>query len=93
MKVEIGPVTYEIVFEKLSDNDIGEISYRKAVITIDATDMPEQVKRQVLCHEIAHVMSRSLTKDEESTEAMGNALLMFVRKNPKVIKYLQEGDI
>ena len=90
MKVRIGPIEYEIVFEKLTDNDIGEISYRKAVITIDDTDMPEQVKRHVLSHEIAHGIMTAIARDDQAAEALGNALLAFVRDNPEVIEFLQK---
>ncbi len=90
MKVKIGPVEYEIVYAEIGDGDIGEISYRKAVITIDDTDMPEQVKRHILSHEIAHGIMTAITKDDQAAEALGNALLSFVRDNPEVIEFLQK---
>ncbi len=92
MNVKIGTVEYEIINDRLDDNDIGQISYRKALITIDERDMHPQVKRQVMCHEIAHAMMRVVTDNEVAAEALGNQLLMFLRDelNEEVIEFLRK---
>ncbi len=90
MKVKIGPIEYEIVYAKIGDGDIGEISFRKGEITIDDIDMQDQIRRQVLCHEIAHAMLMSICRDEAATDALANGLLMFVRDNPEVVAFLQK---
>ncbi len=90
MKVKIGPIEYEIVYEPLCNDNIGEISFSRAKISIDDAHMQEQIKRQVLCHEIAHAMLLSICREEETTDALANGILMFIRDNPEVIEFLQK---
>lgn len=93
MKVKLGPITYEVIHEQIKDTGImGEISYRKATITVESEGMQPQVQRIVLMHEIAHALLQSVNPSETATEALSNQLLMFIRDNPEVIKFLQESD-
>jgi len=96
MRVKIGPVEYEIKYEKLN-GALGELNFQTAVIKIDDTDMPAQVKRLTLCHEIAHPMLKAIMKTEDdndpAAETLGLFLLQFIQDNPEVVRFLQnEGE-
>ena len=92
MTVKIGEIEYTIVFERLEDDVLGEISHSRAKISIsDAGTFTPDTERLTVCHEIAHAMCRVISTDnEKASEALGHALLQFVRKNKEVIKYLQK---
>lgn len=57
-----------------SDTHFGQINYAKCEIRINK-DMPEEIQRQTLCHEILHGMLvllgyNELTNDEQFVQAM-----------------------
>ena len=95
MIIKIGPIDYEFSYSKSDQDDMGCISYRKATITVDSTDMPPQVQKRVLCHEIAHAMLLSIAvgdNDEAAAEALGLQLLMFIQNNQELFKLLAKDD-
>jgi Zn-dependent peptidase ImmA (M78 family) len=93
MTITIGPVEYAIIFSRLAEIDMGEVSYKSQTIVIDNT-MSEQLQRQVLLHEIAHVLLRENQFDDEETgaEALANAMLALIQKNPYVIKWIGDTE-
>lgn len=60
-----------------------------------ADDMPAQLEKMILCHEILHVFclqtGLSVDSDEEEKLVLQLAplLLQFVQGNPEIISYLQ----
>lgn len=60
------------------DTHLGLIDYAKAEIYINK-DMPEELKKETLCHEIVHGMlmhigRNDLTEDETFVQSLGNAI-------------------
>jgi hypothetical protein len=90
MKVKIGDIIYAIEFQEMHNNEIGEIVRSDAKIGIQK-NMPEQVQRSVLSHEIAHGMIWSY-EDEHMVELLAVQLLSFIRakENKAVIEFLQK---
>lgn len=82
MKVNICGVTHEVVEVEDDFNadatHFGIIEYSKCKIKINK-DMPEQSKKETLCHEmvhgiLVHVGYDDYSQDEQFVQALGNAI-------------------
>ena len=92
MKVNICGIPHTVKYVKdIFDYDthFGQINYKEAEILIneDATD---EIKKEVLCHEIVHgilihIGRNDLSNDETLVQALGNAInqAFVVRKEGK----------
>ena len=91
MTLKLGPLEYEIIMQRLDDDNIAEISYRAITITVDNHEMTDQAIRGALCHEIAHAMLKWFGISTDCAEGMGQLLLDFVQRNPDLIVFLRSG--
>lgn len=81
MKVNICGIEHDVIeCEDTFDIDthFGMITYKDAVIKINK-DMPEQMKKEALCHEMVHGMlvhigREDLSQDETFVQMLGNAI-------------------
>lgn len=81
MKINICGIEHEVIeFEDNFDTEthMGQIDYGNCTIRINK-DMPDQLKRATLCHEILHGMlvhigRDDLAEDEQLVTALGNAI-------------------
>lgn len=81
MKVNICGVKHKVVeCEDKFDTDLhfGQIDYKTCEIRINK-DLPEESKKETLCHEVLHGMLvhlgyAELSQDEQFVQALGNAI-------------------
>ena len=81
MKVKICGIPHEVIEREDSfdmDSHLGQIDYRKAIITLNK-DMSAEVKEETLHHEImhgilVHIGRDDLSMDETFVTALGNAV-------------------
>lgn len=81
MKVNICGITYKVIEKEDSfnvDTHFGQIEFAKCEIKINK-DLPGQMKKETICHEMVHGMLVHLGYDKESNDeqfvqALGNAI-------------------
>lgn len=81
MKVNICGLTHEVVEveDKFNvDCHMGMIEYKDLVIKINK-DMPDEAKKETLCHEmihgiLVHLGYQDMSNDEQLVQALGNAI-------------------
>lgn len=81
MKVNICGLKHEVIERQDAFNvdcHCGQIDYKDLIIKINK-DMPEEAKKETLCHEIlhgilVHLGYNNMSNDEQFVQAVGNAI-------------------
>ena len=91
MNIKIGPCSYQMIFKDLDPDTCGKWSMKRSSIEVDK-NMKEDMKRQTACHEVSHIILRSLPKgedDEVCAESFGDAIYSFILNNKDFVKWIQ----
>lgn len=100
--VRVGPYVFTVaVVDQYDEEDpFGWTDWKRELIVVDR-NLPAITRRDTLLHEVLHVVNwasglqERLGVDEEElvTRQLSPWLLMLMRDNPELIKFLQGGDL
>lgn len=91
MRVQIGPISYQVTKVKELAGDVGalhgDINFSKCRIRLEANDDPQR-QHQTLWHEVLHGILHGAglrdDHDEQQIEALTHGIIQALRDNPNL---------